>query len=74
MREMKPMPKLEGKDYTASLMREGYQFLPNRRKGLQSDVFETHLLGERVITLSGEKAAELFYDMDKFVWSFRDMR
>lgn len=67
MREMKPMPKLEGKDHTASVMREGYQFLPNRRKGLQSDVFETHLLGEKVITLSGEEAAELFYDTDKFV-------
>ncbi|GKV63896.1 fatty-acid peroxygenase [Sporosarcina sp. NCCP-2331] len=67
MREMKPMPKLEGKDHTAGMLREGYQFLRNRRKGLQSDVFETRLLGEQVITLSGEEAARLFYDTEKFV-------
>lgn len=61
------MPKVEGKDLTASMMREGYQFLRNRRRGVHSNIFETHLLGERVICLSGEKAAELFYDTQKFI-------
>lgn len=67
MRETKSMPKLEGKDHTASMLREGYQFLRNRRRGLHSNVFETHLLGEQVICLSGAKEAELFYDTDKFI-------
>ena len=67
MHEGRQIPELEGKSHTASMIREGYQFFRNRRRGLRSDIFETHLLGERVICLSGEKAAELFYDTEKFI-------
>ncbi|PIC70520.1 cytochrome P450 [Sporosarcina sp. P16b] len=67
MQENRTIPKVEGKSQTANMIREGYQFLRNRRKGLQSNIFETHVLGEKVICLSGEKAAELFYDTEKFI-------
>ncbi|ARF17372.1 cytochrome P450 [Sporosarcina ureae] len=67
MQESRPIPKLERKNQTASMIREGYQFLDNRRRGLQSNIFEAHILGEKVICLSGEQAATLFYDTEKFI-------
>lgn len=67
MQESREIPKLEGKNHTADMIREGYQFLRNRRRGLHSNIFETYVLGERVICLSGEYAAELFYDTEKFI-------
>ena len=64
---MKTFPKEEGIDHTLAVMREGYQYISNRRDSFQSTVFETRLLGERVIYLSGEEAASIFYDNEKFV-------
>lgn len=64
---MKTFPREEGIDHTLTLMREGYQYIQNRRESFQSDVFETRLLGEKVICLSGEEAARIFYDNDKFI-------
>lgn len=64
---MKTFPKEEGIDHTLAVMREGYQYISNRRDSFQSTVFETRLLGERVICLSGEEAASIFYDNEKFV-------
>ncbi|WP_214779335.1 cytochrome P450 [Exiguobacterium sp. s22] len=62
----KVIPKQEGLDHSVDFLREGYLFVANRRKSFQSDIFETRLLGERVICLGGEDAAALFYDADKF--------
>jgi fatty-acid peroxygenase len=60
------MPKDSGMDKTISLLREGYDFVAHRRENLESNVFETHLLGEKTICLSGSVAAELFYDNTRF--------
>lgn len=65
-RKLKSMPKEEGLDQTLSVLREGYMYITNRRAGFQSDVFETSLLGEKAICMTGEEAASLFYDNDKF--------
>ncbi|WP_353049110.1 cytochrome P450 [Exiguobacterium sp. s70] len=63
----RPIPKEEGLDHSLAFLREGYLYVPNRRKSFQSTLFETRLLGERVICLGGGEAAALFYDADKFV-------
>ncbi|WP_353047977.1 cytochrome P450 [Exiguobacterium mexicanum] len=61
------IPKEEGLDHSLAFLREGYLYVPNRRKSFQSNLFETRLLGERAICLGGAEAAALFYDADKFV-------
>ncbi|RWR04400.1 cytochrome P450 [Siminovitchia fortis] len=66
MSDVNQMPREEGLDHSVSLMREGYLYIPNRRRSFQSDVFETHLLGQKAICMGGKEAAELFYDNSKF--------
>lgn len=63
----RPIPKEQGIDHSFDFLREGYQYVANRRKSFQSNVFETRLLGERAICLGGEEGTALFYDTDKFV-------
>lgn len=63
----RPIPKEQGIDHSVDFLREGYQYVANRRKSFQSNVFETRLLGEKAICLGGEEGAALFYDADKFV-------
>lgn len=53
-------------DNTIALGREGYLFIKNRIDKYKSDIFETHILGENVICMSGEEAAELFYNPERF--------
>lgn len=60
------IPKDSGFDKTFSVLREGYDFVTHRNKELQSDIFETRLLGEKTICLTGSKCAELFYDNARF--------
>lgn len=48
-------------DATLSLMREGYHFIPNRCRRLESDIFRTRLTLTDVICMQGPRAAELFY-------------
>jgi len=60
-------PREEGLDNSLSLLREGYMYIPNRKKSFASNIFETRLLGQSAICMSGEKAAELFYDEEKFI-------
>lgn len=53
-------------DNTHALLQEGYLFIKNRVDKYQSDMFETRLLGEKVICMTGKQAAELFYDQERF--------
>lgn len=62
---IKEMPKEKGMENGLKVLREGYNYLPNRRKIYQSDVFETTLLGEKAICMGGEEAGRLFYDESK---------
>lgn len=66
MQESNQMPKEEGFDHSLSLLREGYRFILDRRQSLNSDVFETRILGKKVICMGGKEAAKVFYDTDKF--------
>ena len=60
------VPKDEGLDNTLALLNEGYLFIKNRVNQYQSDIFEAHLMGQKVICMSGEEAAKIFYDSDLF--------
>ncbi|HWT76624.1 MAG TPA: cytochrome P450 [Mobilitalea sp.] len=53
-------------DSTLNLMLEGYLFIPNRCRKYRSELFETHLMGQKVVCMSGESAAQIFYDTNKF--------
>lgn len=66
MSKTNEMPKEEGIDHSINLLREGYMFITNRRGKFHSEVFETHLLGQKAICLGGKEAAEIFYDPEKF--------
>lgn len=61
----KTIPKEEGLDNSLKVIREGYNYIPNRTKIFQSDIFQTTLLGQKAIVLSGEDGAKLFYDESK---------
>lgn len=60
------MPREEGIDHSLGLLKEGYNFILNRRQSLQSDIFETRILGKKAICMIGEEAAQIFYDPKKF--------
>lgn len=53
-------------DATFALWNEGYEFIWNRCRRFQSDLFVTRLLGRTTICIHGRDAAELFYDETKF--------
>jgi len=60
------MPHNKTMDDTLPLMGEGYEYIKNRCGKLQTDIFETRLLGEKVICMTGSDCAKLFYDTEKF--------
>lgn len=60
------IPVEKGLDNTVKLLKEGYRYIPNRKQEFHSDIFKTRLLGQKVICLSGEEAAKVFYDNDLF--------
>lgn len=66
MRVKKPIPRTKELDSTLSLIKEGFNFLPSRRKELESDIFETRLLGGKSLCIAGEEAAAVFYDNKYF--------
>lgn len=66
MKVKTPIPKDKSFDSTLSLLKEGFNFIPGRRKNLDSDIFETRLLGKKAVCMAGEEAAEVFYDNEKF--------
>lgn len=53
-------------DNSLKLMQEGYLFIKNRVEKYQSDLFEARILFQRVICMTGEEAAKLFYDSERF--------
>jgi fatty-acid peroxygenase len=63
---MAKIPRDRSLSGTLALLRDGYEFIPKRRKLLQTDIFETSLMLRKFVCLSGEEAARLFYDEDRF--------
>src|SRR5699024_11313434 len=56
-----------GIDNTFKFLIEGYRYIPNQRRRLDTNMFETRLIGgQKTVCLSGEDGASLFCDNDKF--------
>lgn len=54
-------------DNTIRFLREGYDFLEERRRALGAgDIFELRLMGRRAVAVVGEEAARMFYTPDRF--------
>lgn len=60
------IPREKTLDSSLSLLLEGYQFISNRCKKYQTNIFQTRLLGQHAICVSGEEYAEMFYDQNLF--------
>ena len=67
MIKARKMPKERTIDQTLTLLAEGYDYLPNRTIRENVNVFQTRLLGQKVICISGEEAARAFYDEERFI-------
>ncbi|GGF25586.1 fatty-acid peroxygenase [Halobacillus andaensis] len=63
---MKKIPRDQRLDQSINVLRQGYRFLPKRFERLHTDIFQTTLLAEKVICVTGEEGARLFYDKEKF--------
>jgi fatty-acid peroxygenase len=59
-------PREPGLDHSMALLKEGYRFIGNRCQRYDSDVFETRLVMSRVLCVTGEDAARMFYVPDRF--------
>ncbi|MGL5435435.1 MAG: cytochrome P450 [Lachnospiraceae bacterium] len=64
---MNQVPHDKEIDNTLALSQEGYLFIKNRADKYQSDIFETHLFGQKVMCMTGKEAAEIFYDSERFI-------
>lgn len=60
------IPSKSTLDHTFSLLNDGYTFIEKRCRENHTDLFETRLLGEKVVCLHGKEAASIFYDTEKF--------
>jgi fatty-acid peroxygenase len=60
------IPKDPAFDGTFAVLRDGYRFILNRCRKLNSDLFETRLLLRRAVCIHGEDAAKIFYDGERF--------
>jgi fatty-acid peroxygenase len=60
------IPKEKCLDNSIKLLSEAYLFIPSRIRKYNSEIFQTRLMGQKVICMSGKKAATLFYDQNWF--------
>jgi fatty-acid peroxygenase len=66
MSQEKQVPYDKCLDNSLALMNEGYLFIKNRMDKYHTDLFITRLLGQKVICMSGQQAARIFYDPQLF--------
>ncbi len=60
------IPRDHTMDGSIDLLSEGYTYVLDRRLDMQTDIFQTRLLGQPAICIGGKEAAELFYDRERF--------
>ncbi|HEV7265269.1 MAG TPA: cytochrome P450 [Falsiroseomonas sp.] len=61
-----PLPRDGAPDSTLAMLSEGYAFIPNRCRRLDTDIFATRLMLRPAICMSGEEAARIFYQPGRF--------
>ena len=62
MKQTTSIPKDKGLDNTINLLKEGYLFIPNRMNLYDTDIFETHIMGQKTICITGKGATKVFYN------------
>ena len=60
------MPIVKGLDNTFNLLTEGYPFIQEKCRELETELFETRLMGKKMICMTGKDAVQLFYNEDCF--------
>ncbi len=63
---MAPIPRDPSPDSTLALLSEGYTFISERCRRHRSDRFETRLMLQRAVCMTGEEAARVLYEPDRF--------
>jgi fatty-acid peroxygenase len=63
---MPDMPQDSSPDATLALLRDGYDFIRNRCRELDTDVFRTRIGLEQTICMRDAEAARLFSDTERF--------
>ena len=66
---MSNIPSAKGFDHTLALLRNPYGYISDTCRELETDLFETRILLQRTICLTGAAAAEVFYNEDRLVRS-----
>lgn len=64
---MPPILQDKSLDSTLAFVSDPYRFIAKRCQRYQSDLFETRLLLQRTICMTGPELASLFYDANRFV-------
>lgn len=64
---MRQIPTDKGFDSTLAFISDPFRLISKRCRDLRSDLFETRLRLRKTICMMGPEAAQLFYDVDKFV-------
>lgn len=59
------VPRDKALDSTFALLREAYDFIPRRARRYGSDIFETRLMLQPAICMTGAEAARVFYDDER---------
>ncbi len=62
---MAQIPRDPAFDSTLFMLKEGYNFIWNRCRRFESDLFLTRIMGQQTVCIHGREAAELFYDESK---------
>lgn len=63
---MQSIPRERTLDSSLALLSEGYRFVTNRCRQMESDVFRTRLMLSEVYCAQGEEAARVFYHPGRF--------
>lgn len=63
---MSDIPREKSLDSSLAFLSEGYNFISNRCRRFQSDIFETRIMLKKVFCTMGEEAAAMFYQPDRF--------
>ena len=62
----KTIPYNSRMDESLEILLEGYLFIKNRKEKLQADIFHTRVMGKKVVCMTGEAGAKLFYNNELF--------
>jgi fatty-acid peroxygenase len=64
---MAVIPQEKSLDSALDVLKDGFEFIQKRCRQHGSDIFRTRLLFKDTICMSGEAAAQIFYDPERFV-------